>query len=137
VGNTAAAPALGPGLSRPRLISIRHSAAAPLGRPQLRRHASSSPRYSADGHPPIHRIVFECAETEINGLPAVGVAVSENGPTFTAEQKQRVFEPLFTTKIQDTGLGMAIAQRIVEGQGGIIAADGRSGGDTETRITLL
>lgn len=37
-----------------------------------------------------------------------------------AEQRQRIFEPFYTTKPKGTGLGMAIAKRIMEAHGGDI-----------------
>ena len=49
------------------------------------------------------------------------MSVRDNGPGLTAEQRQHIFEPFFTTKTKGTGLGMAIAQRIVEAHGGQIA----------------
>src|SRR5262249_52525135 len=60
-------------------------------------------------------------ETKLNGRPALQIAVRDNGPGLNAEQRQRIFEPFFTTKTKGTGLGMAIAHRIVEAHGGRIA----------------
>ena len=44
------------------------------------------------------------------------------GRGFSSEQRRNLFEPFYTTKTQGTGLGMAIARRIVEAHGGSIAA---------------
>ena len=67
------------------------------------------------------RIQVQCAATEIAGRPALLVAVRDNGPGLNAEQQQRIFEPFFTTKTKGTGLGMAIAKRIVDAHGGQIS----------------
>lgn len=48
------------------------------------------------------------------------ISVRDNGPGLTPEQRKRIFEPFFTTKTKGTGLGMPIAQRIVEAHGGTI-----------------
>jgi C4-dicarboxylate-specific signal transduction histidine kinase len=71
-------------------------------------------------HDPV-RIVIHCADAEIDGRPTLHVTVSDNGQGLKPEQRQRVFEPFYTTKTKGTGLGMAIAQRIVEAHGGHIA----------------
>jgi PAS domain S-box-containing protein len=65
-------------------------------------------------------IVIRCAETALHGAPAVCVSVHDNGPGMDPEQRKRIFEPFFTTKTQGTGIGMAIARRIVEAHGGRI-----------------
>ncbi|MCI0738697.1 MAG: ATP-binding protein [Gemmataceae bacterium] len=67
------------------------------------------------------RIEVNCLETQIGGRHAVRVEVRDNGPGLNPEQSQRIFEPFFTTKTKGTGLGMAIAKRIVEAHGGWIA----------------
>jgi PAS domain S-box-containing protein len=67
------------------------------------------------------RIEVRCSAAEIGGQPAVRVAVRDNGPGLNAEQRRRIFDPFFTTKTKGTGLGMAIAKRIVEAHGGTIA----------------
>jgi len=74
------------------------------------------------------RIEVHCTEAEIGGRPAVRVAVRDNGPGLNAEQRRRIFDPFFTTKTKGTGLGMAIAKRIVEAHGGQIAGGSASRG---------
>jgi PAS domain S-box-containing protein len=61
-----------------------------------------------------------CAAAGIDGRPAVRIAFRDNGPGLSAEQQQRIFEPFFTTKTKGTGLGMAIAKRIIEAHAGWI-----------------
>ena len=82
------------------------------------------------------RIEIACDESALAEAPAVCVSVRDNGPGLTAEQKRRVFEAFFTTKSKGSGLGMAIAQRIIEAhQGTITVGDGGHGG-AEFLITL-
>ena len=52
------------------------------------------------------------------------------------EQKERVFEPFLKTKTKRTGLGMAIAKRIVEAHGGQIAVSDNAVAGAEFAITL-
>jgi signal transduction histidine kinase len=73
------------------------------------------------------KIDIYCKEAECNGRPALCVRIQDNGVGLTAEQRKRIFEPFFTTKTRGTGLGMAIAKRIVEAHGGRIAV--AAGGD--------
>jgi signal transduction histidine kinase len=80
-------------------------------------------------------IAIRCTHAEIDGQPALRVAVRDRGPGLGPEQKRRLFEPFYTTKTKGTGLGMAIARRIVEAHGGVITVgeDGRPG----TEIILM
>jgi PAS domain S-box-containing protein len=59
--------------------------------------------------------------------PTLRVSVRDNGPGLNPDEKRRVFDPFFTTKAKGTGLGMAIARRVVEAHGGQISV----GGDTD------
>ena len=52
---------------------------------------------------------------------SVSIAVQDNGPGIAPERRPKVFDPFYTTKAKGTGLGMAIAKRIVEAHGGQIA----------------
>ena len=75
-------------------------------------------------------VEVHCGSTAIDGAPGLRVAVRDNGPGLGPEQRQRIFEPFYTTKPRGTGLGMAIGKRIVDAHGGRIAvADGRNPGE--------
>jgi hypothetical protein len=81
-------------------------------------------------------IELRCARVELGGLPALQVTIKDNGPGFGPEDRQRVFEPFYTTKTKGTGLGMAIARRIIEAHGGRIAASEATPRGAEIVITL-
>ena len=66
--------------------------------------------------------------------PRFRMAICDNGPGLNPEQRARIFEPFYTTKSRGTGLGMAIAKRIMEAHGGEIAIGPATKG---TEIVLL
>ncbi len=64
---------------------------------------------------------IQCRRIPWGKHAAVEVLVSDNGPGLDPQQRERIFQPFFTTKTKGTGLGMSIAQRIVEAHQGRIA----------------
>jgi signal transduction histidine kinase len=76
------------------------------------------------------RIEINCSVANRDGRACVRILVRDNGPGLTPEQQRRIFEPFFTTKAKGTGLGMAIAQRIVETHGGTISVEENAPGAT-------
>jgi PAS domain S-box-containing protein len=76
-----------------------------------------------------------CDDTTLDGLPAIHVVVRDNGPGLSAEVKRRIFDPFFTTKTKGTGLGMAIARRIIEAHNGQINT-GPAGPGAEIHLLL-
>ncbi len=64
------------------------------------------------------------------------VLIRDNGPGLNFEQRRNLFEPFFTTKTQGTGLGMAIARRIVEAHEGTITLGDDEAAGAEIVITL-
>jgi signal transduction histidine kinase len=75
------------------------------------------------------RLDVYCEDTTLAAMPALRIIVRDNGPGLDNQQRRRIFEPFYTTKPTGTGLGMAIAQRIIEAHGGTIAvADNTSRG---------
>lgn len=82
------------------------------------------------------KIEVVCRETELAGGAAIEVSVRDNGPGLKPQQQERIFQPFFTTRAKGTGLGMSIAQRIVDAHGGTIAAQNAPDGGAEIVITL-
>ncbi len=68
-------------------------------------------------------ITIRASAGEMAGRPAVKVQVQDNGIGLSEEQARRAFEPFYTTKIGGTGLGLAMAKRVVEAHGGRIHVD--------------
>lgn len=63
--------------------------------------------------------------------------VRDDGKGISAEAKQRIFEPFFTTrKNGGTGLGMAVAWRIVSAHGGRILIDSEPGQGSTFHVVL-
>jgi C4-dicarboxylate-specific signal transduction histidine kinase len=66
----------------------------------------------------------------------VQVAVIDSGTGIPPERQPRVFEPFFTTKPEGMGMGLAIAQAIIEAHDGEIQAANNSGGGAVFKFTL-
>jgi hypothetical protein len=80
------------------------------------------------------KISYEVAT--LGNRPALEISILDNGPGIDAEQSTRIFEPFFTTKAKGTGLGMAIAKRIIESHGGEISVRDRTPPGAEIIIVL-
>jgi two-component system, LuxR family, sensor kinase FixL len=76
------------------------------------------------------------SETRVGGLPAVCVSFWNDGPPLTQEEHRRIFDAFYTTKTQGTGLGMAIAKRLVEAHGGEIAVGTQHSAGVEILVTV-
>ncbi len=64
------------------------------------------------------------------------LVVADTGVGLEADVLARIFEPYFSTKVTGTGLGMAIAKRNVELNGGTIEVTSEPGEGTTVTLTL-
>ena len=64
------------------------------------------------------------------------ISVVDNGPGIPEEVREKIFEPLFSTKSFGVGLGLPTVQKILERHGGGIEINNREAGGTEARIWL-
>lgn len=66
----------------------------------------------------------------------VDVVVHDDGVGIPPESFDRVFEPMFTTRADGTGLGLTIARRIASAHGGRLDLESAPGAGTTARLTL-
>jgi two-component system, NtrC family, nitrogen regulation sensor histidine kinase NtrY len=66
----------------------------------------------------------------------VQISIADHGPGIPSGDRDRVFEPYFTTKRQGTGLGLALVRQTVESHGGVISAQTTPGGGATFVIDL-
>ncbi|MEW5676633.1 ATP-binding protein [Flavobacterium enshiense] len=64
------------------------------------------------------------------------IVVKDNGKGISIENKNRIFEPKFTTKTSGMGLGLGIIKNIVESYHGTIDFESELGVGTEFTVTL-
>src|SRR6266540_441228 len=65
------------------------------------------------------------------GMPGVLILVADAGPGVAPEEREKIFEPFYTTKApgRGTGLGLAVVARAVHDMGGVVWVDAaREGG---------
>ena len=69
-------------------------------------------------------------------VQAVAIEVTDTGVGMDPEAQAKIFEPYFSTKTSGTGLGLTIAKRNIELNGGTIAVTSRRGVGTTVTMTL-
>ncbi|HMA80768.1 MAG TPA: ATP-binding protein, partial [Candidatus Binatia bacterium] len=64
------------------------------------------------------------------------ISIEDTGEGIPPESRQRVFEPFFTTKTHGTGIGLPLAKKFVERNGGKIAISDASSGGAKFDVTF-
>jgi signal transduction histidine kinase len=108
-----------PGAATPRLVlgidvERRHGPQAPI--------RVQGPALPAGSDPSVRREVV--------------LSVADSGPGVSAELRDRIFYPFFTTKDAGSGVGLAKAQKIVTSHGGSIELDAGVGSGATFRVRL-
>ena len=66
----------------------------------------------------------------------LAIHVADNGPGIPEDIRERIFDPLFSTKSFGVGLGLPLVRQIVEQHGGEITVDTALGEGTTTTLSL-
>lgn len=64
------------------------------------------------------------------------IEVEDNGPGMSEAVRQRIFNPFFSTKPREGGLGLALVERIVHGHAGSIEVESEEGKGSRFRVWL-
>jgi signal transduction histidine kinase len=68
--------------------------------------------------------------------PCAEVAITDTGPGISPEGLKKIFEPLYTTKIQGTGLGLSVCQQVIAKHNGSLDVHSKVGVDTTFTVSL-
>jgi signal transduction histidine kinase len=66
----------------------------------------------------------------------IEIAVIDRGSGITAEHRESIFNPFFTTKASGVGLGLAIVSKIIDEHGGRILVESEPGQGSVFRVLL-
>jgi two-component sensor histidine kinase len=68
--------------------------------------------------------------------PSVAIRVTDSGNGISREDREKIFEPFYSTKERGSGLGLCISQRIIDEHGGSIRVESGQGGGTSFVIEV-
>lgn len=63
-------------------------------------------------------------------------AIRDHGPGLSPQERTRIFDAFYTTKIHGTGLGLSVSKRIIDLHRGSIAVEDATGGGALFRVVL-
>lgn len=72
----------------------------------------------------------------VPGGEAVEISVQDSGQGIAEQDRERIFQSFFTTKIKGTGLGLTIVQRVLKNHGGEIIMEYPETGGTRVIVRL-
>jgi len=75
-------------------------------------------------------------QTTRAGATALRVTVEDSGPGIPEQDLGHIFEPLYTTKANELGMGLAIVRTIVTAHGGAVGAGNIPPGGARFHFTL-
>jgi len=66
---------------------------------------------------------IDISTAAVDGRDAIEISVADSGPGVTAQMRERLFLPYFSTKNRGTGLGLAIVSKIVQEHRGSVRVE--------------
>jgi signal transduction histidine kinase len=92
---------------------------------------------AVDASPPEGTIeVASAVRAGPNGAPHADIRIADRGPGIPDSRLRTLFTPFATTKRSGTGLGLALAHKIVAAHHGAIVVRNRDGGGTLVEVSL-
>jgi len=115
----------------------RQGAVVRVDRTQVREAIDSIIANAVEAMPDGGLLSIDADREIIKGASYITVMIRDTGKGIPSEKVGRIFEPFFTTKVlpKGAGLGLSIAKKIIEEEGGIIRIDSAEG--SGTTVTLL
>jgi signal transduction histidine kinase len=80
-------------------------------------------------------LTISTSRIEKNHTEYIEITFEDTGPGILAKDLDKIFAPFFTTKMRGSGLGLSVAQRIINEHHGIILVDSEP--QIKTRFTIL
>jgi signal transduction histidine kinase len=110
----------------------------PVDGPQLERIVSNLVRNASEACEPggSVRVSAQAVRTPEGGLEGLEIVVDDEGCGMSEATLSRALIPFFTTKERGVGLGLALCERLVRGQGGEIELRSNSGEGTRVRVWI-
>lgn len=131
--------------------AVVRSAIENIGSAEIQLHANSSPTAwpldSARMEEVLVNLLRNARDASSAALPIdvdldiqadrhLVIDVRDRGEGIVPGEEERVFEPFYTRRVKGTGLGLALARRIVEGHGGTITARNHPDGGAVFSVRL-
>ncbi|MCF0238218.1 MAG: HAMP domain-containing histidine kinase [Sphaerochaetaceae bacterium] len=66
----------------------------------------------------------------------VSVAVKDRGVGLSKADREKMYDPFYTTKVHGSGIGLSISKQFVEARGGVLRLLDREGGGTVAEVVL-
>ena len=96
-----------------------------VGKRQVKEAINNLISNAIDAMPDGGMLTVATNDDSLSGNKYITVKVTDTGVGISEENIRMIFEPFFTTKVtkKETGLGLSITKKIVEGHGGVIKVD--------------
>jgi len=87
-------------------------------------------------NPGAGRVIIRGEIDNSGSLQGQKISIADNGPGIPPESIAKIFMPFYTTKVNGTGLGLAVVQKIVVQHGGSVEVRNQSHGGAEFIVWL-